>query len=205
MISEKRIKTCGNMELVELSPFEKKLHRIKNHIQKDGVIKTLLYFLTKTRSIYRASSEPSLMKNGHGPKNDETLNLQLGEWVEIKSAEEITETLDQFGKHKGLSFMPEMWKYCGGQFRVYKRVNQIVIIGTESMKKLKNTVLLEGVLCDGSEHSCCDNSCFHYWREMWLRRIPEPATARSEPGDAHKEPVQHTIVEELSAEVHCDM
>jgi hypothetical protein len=132
MNSEKKPETCGNLELVELSPMEMKLHRLKNHLQKDGVWKTVAKSLLIFHPNHRNSSSPARTP-GNGSSNGEVLNLQPGDFVEIKSAEEISKTLDKLGRHRGLSFMPEMWKYCGGRYRVYKRVNQIVIIGTESL------------------------------------------------------------------------
>jgi hypothetical protein len=106
----------------------------------------------------------------------EPLRLQLGEWVEIKSREEIERTLDNTGRCRGLGVMPEMWQLCGTRARVFKRVNNIVAEspdGSEvkAVRKMKDTVLLEGLFCDGVRLHC-DRSCFFFWRECWLRRIP---------------------------------
>jgi hypothetical protein len=35
---------------------------------------------------------------------------------------------------------------------------------------MKNTVLLDGAICDGWGGKC-DRSCFFFWREAWLRRV----------------------------------
>jgi hypothetical protein len=43
--------------------------------------------------------------------------------------------------------------------------------GSGELRKLQNTVLLEGVMCDGIFG--CDRSCFQFWREAWLRRVPD--------------------------------
>jgi len=99
------------------------------------------------------------------------LNFQPGETVRVRSEEEIAETLDENGKNGGLWFMPEMRRYFGQQFKVYKRVEKIIMETTGEYRRMKNTVLLEGVICDGSEHHGCDRSCFHYWREVWLERV----------------------------------
>ena len=108
---------------------------------------------------------------------DEVLNLQPGELVEVKSLEEIYDTLDQrragYGRNKGLLFMLPMSKFCGKKYRVYKRLNRIMLGATGELKKVKNTVLLEGVICDGKDFYDCDRSCFHFWREVWLRRVEE--------------------------------
>jgi len=117
------------------------------------------------------------------PTTDATdLNLQPGELVEVRSEKEIFATLDREGKLKGLRFTSEMRNYCGEEFRVYKRVRKIIVETTGEMRTIRSpTVLLEGVICDGSAHSGCDKACFCFWREEWLRRAaPQVAAADSE-------------------------
>lgn len=99
----------------------------------------------------------------------EILGLKPGERVEVKSWNEILETLDDKGKFKGLVFTPEMKKLCSQEFRVFKRLEFMFDECTRGKRRLKNTVLLEGAMCTG-EGIGCDRSCFHYWRELWLRR-----------------------------------
>jgi hypothetical protein len=99
------------------------------------------------------------------------LDLQPGEWVEVKSGEEIRETLDRRGMFRGLYFMDEMWHYPGRRFRVLKRMERLMVERTGVMRSIQNTVLLEGVACDGSAHDSCDATCMHMWRELWLRRV----------------------------------
>jgi hypothetical protein len=105
-------------------------------------------------------------------KNRRDLNLQPGDWVEVRSAKEIFATLDGYDKLRGLQFTPEMSKFCGRRFRVYKRVQNIILEGTGELRRINSpTVLLEGAICDGSAHGRCDKSCFFYWREQWLKRV----------------------------------
>jgi len=99
------------------------------------------------------------------------LNLQPGEWVEVKSFEDIQQTLDSEGKNHGLLFVNKMNLHCGRRYRVFKRVESIFNEFTKEHRKVRNTVLLEGVYCH-AEGLGCDRSCFHMWREVWLRRIP---------------------------------
>jgi hypothetical protein len=99
------------------------------------------------------------------------LNLQPGEWVEVKSLEEITETLDANEKCQGLTFTREMADYCGKRFRVFKRLELLFNEYTREQRKVKNTVLLESVYCKGTGFGC-DRCCYHFWREAWLRRVP---------------------------------
>jgi hypothetical protein len=102
----------------------------------------------------------------------QNLALKSGDWVEVRSAREIFSTLDQHGKLKGLAFTPEMVKFCGKRFRVFKRLENIILESTGELRRIKSpTVLLEAVFCDGKAHGECDRSCFCFWREAWLRRI----------------------------------
>lgn len=102
---------------------------------------------------------------------NEVLGLKPGEWVEVKSADEIRKTLDAYGFCRGLYFMDEMWNFTGRRFQVLKRVNRMMVESTGTMRAIKNTVLLDGTTCDGSAHNGCDVCCHHLWREAWLQRI----------------------------------
>jgi hypothetical protein len=105
--------------------------------------------------------------------NAKTMNLNLapGELVQVRSLEEISATLDENNKLKGLLFMPEMRKFCGKKFRVFKRVDKIMLESTGEFRKLKTpSIFLEDVFCDGEFHQNCDRSCFCFWREAWLER-----------------------------------
>ena len=101
----------------------------------------------------------------------EDLNLKIGEWVQVRSEDEIRDTLDENGKRKGLFFMPEMRKFCGKKFKVYKKIEKIRLESTGEIRKIKSpTVFLEGVFCDGEYSAGCDRSCYCFWREAWLKR-----------------------------------
>jgi hypothetical protein len=115
------------------------------------------------------------------PVVDPPLNLQPGELVQVKSKEEIAETLSPQGRHRGLWFDREMMPYCGRTFRVRQRVNHFIDDRDGKMIELKNDcVTLEGAVCTG-DHSLlrwfCPREILPYWREVWLRRV-EPASAR---------------------------
>jgi hypothetical protein len=105
--------------------------------------------------------------------NIENLDLQVGERVQVRSLDEISATLDERGRFKGLAFMPVMKKFCGQEFTVFKRVEKILLESTGELRKLRSpTVFLEGVHCDGQMYEGCDRSCYLYWREAWLKRVP---------------------------------
>jgi len=102
----------------------------------------------------------------------EVLNLQPGELVQVKSRNEIEATLDPQGRNRGLAFAPEMLRCCGGTYRVAGRVEKLIVEWSGEMRQLRDTVVLEGVQCDGVAYRLCPRSCYHLWRETWLTRAP---------------------------------
>lgn len=122
------------------------------------------------------------------------LHLRPGELVEVRALEEILETLDDQGTLDGLPFMPEMSVFCGRQFRVFRRVDKLHDwIRHTGLRRVHNTVLLEGVRCDGRYHGGCQAACHLRWKEAWLRRSsaetrassPPPSRARVREADLH--------------------
>lgn len=99
------------------------------------------------------------------------LNLQPGELVEIKSPAEIKATLDAQGRNRGLSFEPEMALYCGRRYRVATPVRTIIAEETGKMVQLRNTVILDGLVCQGICVRNCPRANYLYWREIWLKRV----------------------------------
>lgn len=102
------------------------------------------------------------------------LNLRVGERVEVRSATEIVATLDDGQCVAGLPFMPEMLKYCGKRFRVYRSAHKTAdTIELFSIRRMANAVHLEDLRCDGGSHGGCQAGCLLFWKECWLKRIPE--------------------------------
>jgi hypothetical protein len=99
------------------------------------------------------------------------LNLQPGEWVEVKSVAEIQATLDAKGRNRGLGFDPEMMLHCGRRYRVATPLQKIIAEETGKMIELRNTVLLEGLTCQGICAMNCPRANYFYWREIWLKRV----------------------------------
>ena len=99
------------------------------------------------------------------------LNLQPGEWIEIKSPAEIQATLDAQGRNRGLSFEPEMALHCGRRYRVATPVRKIILEETGKMAQLNNTVILDGLVCEGICSKNCPRANYLYWREIWLKRV----------------------------------
>jgi hypothetical protein len=116
----------------------------------------------------------------------EILNLQPGEWVQVRSKQEILTTLTPEGFNRGMWFDREMTPYCGGTFRVKQRVTRFIddIKDVGRMVELtSDAVTLEGVVCSGELSMyrwLCPRQVTPYWRECWLRRVdPPPAATRS--------------------------
>lgn len=107
----------------------------------------------------------------------ESLNLQPGEWVEVKSMADIIETLNEHGQNRNLYFSPDMRLLCGRRYRVKGRIDKLIVDGTGKQRQLRNTVCLEGSTCGcaylGFGMAGCSRCEVSYWREIWLRRTAD--------------------------------
>ena len=100
------------------------------------------------------------------------LNLCAGDVVKVKSESEIRATLDSDGLFEGIPFMPEMLQFCGRRLSVFKRADKICV-ELSPISRLRNTVFLDEVRCDGSSHDGCKRMCLIFWKEEWLERADE--------------------------------
>jgi hypothetical protein len=107
----------------------------------------------------------------------ETLNLQPGELVQVRSKEEIMATLNRNLKNRGLFFDDGMALLCGRTFRVVQRVERLIEEKTGKMLRMRHDcILLEGAVCNGlmsGSRIGCSKASFLFWREIWLRRVPK--------------------------------
>src|SRR4029453_14824847 len=111
--------------------------------------------------------------------DQQSLGLRAGEWVQVRSREEILATLDENGRLDEMPFMPEMLKYCGARMMVGKRAHKTCdpALGIGG-RKMANTVHLSNIRCNGAAHDGCEAACLIFWKEAWLKRIePAPAAA----------------------------
>lgn len=133
----------------------------------------LLMWIALANRIWRLLRGRRLYQiTGQQKKTDSAeLNLQAGELVEIKTAAEIEATLDASGKNRGLQFEPEMARHCGRRYRVASPVRTIIAEESGKMVHLSNTVVLEGVACEGLCFHNCPRANPLYWREIWLKRV----------------------------------
>ena len=145
------------------------------------------------RVMARAALEEPLRKLGITPRvfvrgsntsapPEPALNLQPGDLVQVKSREEIIATLTPDGRNRGLFFDREMLPYCGGTFRVKKRVTRFIDdrSGGKMIELKTDCLTLEGVVCSGELSVVrwfCPREIQSFWREAWLRRA-NPAESR---------------------------
>jgi hypothetical protein len=101
-------------------------------------------------------------------------HFRVGDLVEVRSKEEILQTLDKNGRLDNLPFMPQMFEYCGTRFKVFKSAHKscdtINFTGGRSMER---TVHLE-TRCDGKAYGGCQAACLLFWKEAWLRHVEQP-------------------------------
>src|SRR5262245_48563422 len=103
--------------------------------------------------------------------------LRAGEWVEVRSKEEILRSLDKNGRLDGLPFMPQMFQFCGQRFRVYKRAHKTCdFVYTVRSRLLPDGVHLD-LRCDGKAYGGCQHACLLFWKEAWLKRVDESFSA----------------------------
>jgi hypothetical protein len=103
-------------------------------------------------------------------KND--LDLCAGDWVEVRSQQEILSTLDDRGALDALPFMPEMLQYCGKRFRVFKLAHKTCdTIKQSRNRRMTNAVHVDGLRCDGAAHGGCQARCLLFWKTAWLKRV----------------------------------
>lgn len=112
------------------------------------------------------------MTQTQAARTEQTLNLRVGDLVEVRSAEEIMATLDEKGELDNLPFMPEMLAFCGRRLTVHKVAHKLCdMIGPGGLRRMERAVHLSGARCDGSAHGGCQMECSLYWKEAWLKRV----------------------------------
>jgi hypothetical protein len=151
--------------------------RYKN-LSFSELLKTI-YIYAATKIHTRSPNEECGTVLGDQKKTPaESLNLQPGDWVEVKSPEEIKETLDPLGRNRGLMFARDQLEFCGKRFRVLDRLDKIINEKDGMMIRLNNTVKLDGSVCSGICRRGCKRSGYTYWREIWLKKV-EDGTAQN--------------------------
>jgi len=77
--------------------------------------------------------------------------------------------------NRGMYWDAELVPYCGGAYRVLKRVTRIIEEKNGKMLEMKTPcIVLDSVVCQArytSGRMLCPKSMYPYWREIWLERI----------------------------------
>jgi hypothetical protein len=107
---------------------------------------------------------------------------RAGDWVEVRSKEEILRTLDRDAQLDGLPFMPQMFQYCGQRFQVYKRAHKTcdTVSGHYVGRRLLGGIHLDH-RCDGKAYGGCQAGCLIFWKEAWLKSVCDPEAEQIPP------------------------
>jgi len=97
--------------------------------------------------------------------------FRVGQWIRVRSSKEILDTLDADGTLDGLPFMPEMLKYCGQRYRVYRSAHKTCdTVLSWAIRSVDDAVHLD-LRCDGSAHGGCQAGCLFFWKTAWLKSV----------------------------------
>lgn len=103
------------------------------------------------------------------------LNLQPGEAVRVKPHDEILKTVNVENKNRGMWWDAELVPFCGGTYKVLRRVTKVIDEKRGHMVETKNPcIILENVFCRArfSNHRMfCPRELYPFWREIWLERV----------------------------------
>jgi hypothetical protein len=142
-----------------------------------------LYLRWLPLRVRRARDGHNSLRGPHTRTPTDTLNLQPGEVVRVKSRAEIAGTLDGNGRNRGMGICEEMARLCGREAEVRLRVDRIIEEKTGRMRPMQHTVMLHNLR--GDAHACeeclchaelgdCPRGELMYWREIWLERVGRP-------------------------------
>lgn len=105
------------------------------------------------------------------------MTFHAGDWVQIRSKQEILGTLDKSGRLEGLPFMPQMFNYCGKSFKIFKVAHKTcdTVNGTGG-RWLPGGIHLD-LRCDGHAYGSCQAACLIFWKEAWLKPVSDALVA----------------------------
>jgi hypothetical protein len=95
--------------------------------------------------------------------------LRAGDWVEVRSKDEILSTLDADGELEGMPFMPEMAAWCGQRFQVYKSAHKTCDTVFPIRGRRVHRAVHLATRCSGEAHGGCQAACLLFWKEAWLK------------------------------------
>ena len=142
-----------------------------------GLGPALRWFYNTFHWIWRGPKfprNPGLIPEG-SPTPSAALDLQPGQTVRVKSHDEILKTITTLNRNRGMFWDAELVPYCGGTYKVLRRVNRTISEPTGKMVEMKTAcVVLDNVVCQAKYSSCrmfCPRAMYPYWREIWLERV----------------------------------
>jgi hypothetical protein len=108
--------------------------------------------------------------------------LRGGDWVRVKSPQDVQKTLDADGMLEGLPFMPEMLRYCGQRLQVKRRAEKTCVEYPDGSYKLReflnnDVYVLATLRCPGEEHDGCQRNCLLFWKRAWLEHATEETSS----------------------------
>lgn len=165
---------CQSAHLYEMAlkdPFVLRFEKFVRSVHRQ--LETILSAAKAEMERHKTQRAFSREKGARGSTRRPSLALKPGDIVRVHSKEGIRRALDDEDKLDGCLFMNEMLDYCGTQQEVLKRVEYFYDEGTSEMRRMRNTVLLEGLHCSGSLiwKQKCDKHCLFFWKEDWLEKV----------------------------------
>jgi hypothetical protein len=151
--------------------------RLKRSLAKpwNYYIKKNLKTITRRLSAYNTRFKSRIKPNSQSLTKTTSQGLKTGDWVRVRSREEIQETLNRWKELKGCAFLEYMDQYCGTTQRVLQVMERFLDERDYRVKKTRGIILLEGVICHGTPvFGRCDRCCHLFWREEWLEKIEAP-------------------------------
>jgi len=113
---------------------------------------------------------------------------RVGDWVEVRRANEILKTLDKNARLDGMPFMPQMFSYCGKRFQIHKRAHKTCdTVFPIRSRRVINAVHLD-LRCDGEAYGGCEARCRLFWKTEWLKAVPGPVDRAVGSDDAAERP-----------------
>jgi hypothetical protein len=118
---------------------------------------------------------------------EQSMTLRAGDWVQVRSKEEILSTLDANGRLDGMPFMPQMFKSCDQRLQVLSRAHKTcdTVSGAKTGlwlgRRLPSAVHLD-TRCDGQAYGGCQAGCLIFWKEAWLKPLDQHGAASAERG-----------------------
>jgi hypothetical protein len=104
--------------------------------------------------------------------------IQPGDVVRVRSKEGINKTLNRFRNTRGCTFFPEMYRYCGQEYKVLKKVEHFFDEANHKMLKCNGIFLLENSYCQGTVIYVgeCNRNCLLFWHVSWLEKVSKTST-----------------------------